>query len=157
MDLILIIFGIICLATGILGCILPVIPGPPIAYFSLILLHLHSKHSFSTEFLVTMALVVIIVTILDYVVPVWGTKKFGGSKKGVWGSTAGLIIGLFFGPIGIIAGPFIGALAGELIDGKAFNKAVRSAIGAFLGFVVGVIMKLGVSVLIAFQFFKTLL
>ncbi|MEA3495266.1 MAG: DUF456 domain-containing protein [Bacteroidota bacterium] len=152
MDIVLIVIGAVLLIVGIAGCFVPVIPGPPISYISILLLHFTEAHQFTDKFLIIAALLTIAVTVLDYVVPIWGTKKFGGSKKGVWGSTIGLIIGLFFGPIGIILGPFVGAVIGEMIDGKEFKPALKSGFGAFLGFVAGVIMKLGVSGYLAYYF-----
>jgi uncharacterized protein len=154
MDFFLIILGVFFIILGIAGCILPVIPGPPIAYLALLMLQLSSKPPFSIEFMLIFAFLTIAVTILDYIVPVWGTKKFGGSKYGVWGSTIGLIIGLFFGPLGIIIGPFIGAFIGELIAEKQAGEALRAALGAFIGFVAGTLMKLAVSIAMAVPFFR---
>ena len=146
MDIVLIIVGVLLVLSGIAGCFLPVIPGPPLSFIALLVFHLTSKYQFSDRILIIAAIMAILVTVLDYIVPVWGTKKFGGSKKGVWGSTIGLIIGLFFAPWGIVIGPFAGAVIGELADGKEMNDAFKSGFGAFLGFAAGVIMKLGVSI-----------
>jgi len=154
MDTLLIIIGIVCLITGIAGCILPVLPGPFLSYVSLILLQISSKKPFTTEFLVFSALLIVLVTVLDYVVPVWSTKISGGSKSGVRGSTIGLFAGLFLGPFGIVLGPFAGAVIGELISGKDFNKALKSGFASFIGFITGVVMKLGVSIFFVFHFFK---
>ena len=123
MDILLIIMGSILIISGLLGCFLPILPGPPLSYFALILLQFTSKKPFTTNELAVLAMATIIVTALDYFVPIWGTKKFGGSKYGVWGSTIGLIAGMFlFPPFGIIIGPFIGALIGELVAGPDINK-----------------------------------
>ena len=78
---------------------------------------------------------------LDYLVPAWGTKRFGGSKYGVWGTTIGLVIGLFFGPWGIVLGPFFGALTAELIGGKRSDEALRAAFGSFVGFLLDTLLK----------------
>ena len=153
MDTVLIIVGLIFLLAGIIGCIIPGIPGPPLAYVSLILLEFTDSEPFSFTFMTSWAIIVIGVTALDYYVPVWGTKKFGGSKYGMWGSIIGLIIGLFTGPIGIIVGPFLGAYIGELIGGMRNEEALKAGLGSFLGFVAGTIMKLGVSVIIAYYYF----
>lgn len=158
MDSILISIGIILLIAGIAGCILPILPGPPISYVSLILLQFTKHEPFSTEQLFIYAILVIAVTALDYIVPIWGTKKFGGSKYGIWGSTIGLLVGLFlFPPFGIIIGPFVGAVIGELISGKDFNPALKSGFGSFVGFLAGTVAKLGVSIFIAFKFAQVLL
>jgi uncharacterized protein YqgC (DUF456 family) len=152
MDLFLIIVGILLIIIGILGCFLPVLPGPPVVYASLLLLQFTSKDPFSTSFLILWAVITIAVTIIDYWVPVYGTKKLGGTKMGINGATAGLLVGLFFGPWGMILGPFIGALAGELIGGQNFSKALKSAFGSFIGFVAGTLMKLVVSCIMAYHF-----
>jgi hypothetical protein len=153
MDTFLIIVGVILLLAGIAGCIVPFLPGPPLAYASLILLQLTSEKPFDAKFLIIWALITTIVLLADYYIPVWGTKKFGGTKGGVWGATIGLIAGMFlFPPFGIIIGPFIGAFIGEIINYQNMDKAFRSAIGSFIGFVAGTIMKLGVSIIMAYYF-----
>ncbi len=96
----------------------------------------------------------IVVTLLDYIVPVWGTKKFGGSKYGTRGATVGLIIGLFLGPLGIIVGPFIGAFVGELIFKDDIRYALRAGFGSLLGFLTGIGLKLAASFVMTFYFVK---
>lgn len=154
LDILLIIAGIILLLVAFAGCFLPVLPGPPLAFGALILLHFTTVTDVPSEVLWSMAGLALIVTILDYVVPVWGTRKFGGSKAGERGAIAGVIVGLFLGPLGIILAPFFGALAGELLSGTPGDKAFRSAIGSFIGFLLGVGLKLMVTLVIAFYFFK---
>jgi uncharacterized protein len=157
MDTFLIITGIILLLAGIAGCIFPFLPGPPLAYGSLILLQISTYKPFTENFLIIWALVTTAVVIADYYIPIWGTKKFGGTKGGVWGATIGLIVGIFFfPPLGLIIGPFIGAFAGEIINNQDSNKAFRSAIGSFIGFVAGTLMKLGISVVMGYYFFTAL-
>ncbi len=152
MDTVLIIVGLLFILAGIVGCIIPGIPGPPLAYVSLILLEFTENEPFSFTFMVSWAIIVVGVTALDYYVPVWGTKKFGGSKYGMWGSIIGLIIGLFTSPLGIIIGPFLGAYIGELIGGMRNKEALKAGLGSFLGFVAGIIMKLAVIVTIAYYY-----
>ena len=153
MDILWIIISGTLIVVGIIGCILPVIPGPPISYIGLLLLQLKQEPPFTARFLVIWALIAAAVTVLDYFVPVWGTKKFGGSKYGMWGSMTGLIIGLFFfPPFGIIIGPFVGAVVGEMMKGHVFNKALRSGLGSFIGFLAGTIMKLAVSFFMAYYY-----
>ncbi len=137
---------------------LPIIPGPPLNYMSLLLLHFTEKYQFSTNFLVLWAIVTIVVYGLDYIIPAWGTKKFGGSKRGVWGSIIGLIIGLFFfPPFGIIIGPFAGAVIGELTAGKDSGAALKSGFGSFLGFLLGTLLKLITSGMMTWYFFRELI
>jgi len=157
MDTFLIVSGIILLLAGIAGCIIPFLPGPPLAYGSLILMQISSYRPFSEKFLVIWALVTLLVVIADYYIPIWGTQKFGGTKGGVWGATIGLLIGMFFfPPLGLIAGPFIGAFVGEMINKNDSRKALRSAIGSFIGFVAGTVMKLGISIVMGYYFFAVL-
>lgn len=157
LDIILIVSGIICILAGIAGCLIPAIPGVPLNYAGIILLHFTSKVQFNTDFLLIWALVVVVVQILDYYVPIWGTKKFGGGKKGAWGSALGVIAGMFiFPPWGIIIFPFVGAVLGELFDNKESSVAIKAGFGAFLGFVAGTLMKLVVALILSFYFFKEL-
>lgn len=142
MDIILLILGIIFLIGGFIGCIAPGLPGPPISYIALLLLEWSKYADYSWTVLLVLAGVVLLVTIMDNVFPIYMTKRFGGSKGGVWGSTIGLIVGFFFGLPGIILGPFLGALIGELIAGKQAQIAVKSAFGAFVGFIFGTGAKL---------------
>lgn len=110
MDILLIILGILCLAAGLAGCILPVIPGPPVAYAGLLLLHFTDKASFTTAQLLTWLFVVILLQVLDYFIPMLSSKYSGGSRWGTRGCLIGTVAGLFFMPWGIILGPFLGAL-----------------------------------------------
>ena len=156
MDILLIILGAICLLTGIIGCVLPVLPGVPLAYVGILLLQLTERVQFSWQFLVIWAVVVVVVQALDYFVPAWGTKRFGGSKWGIWGSTIGMLIGLFFGVWGIILGPFIGAVVFELIDGKNTHAALRAGWGSFVGLMTGTILKLICCGLMTYYFIAAL-
>lgn len=158
MDYFLITVGILIALTGILGCFLPFLPGPPLNYVSLLLLHFTTNHQFSTRFLVIWAIVTVVVVLIDYLIPVLGTKKFGGSKHGVWGSVVGLIAGLFiFPPIGIIIFPFAGAVVGELIAGKDTGSALKAGFGSFVGFLAGTILKLIVSGMMTWYFFSKII
>lgn len=143
---------------GLIGCVLPFLPGPPLNYTGLLLLHFTSTHHFSINFLVFWAIVTAVVYGLDLIIPVWGTKKFGGSKYGVWGSIIGLLAGfLFFPPFGIIVGPFVGAVIGELIAGKDSGAALKSGFGSFVGFITGTVLKLIASGMMTWYFVKELL
>jgi uncharacterized protein YqgC (DUF456 family) len=153
-DYILLIFAIILMLLGIIGCLVPVLPGPPLSYLGLILLHFTKFADISSTILISLAVVAVVVTILDYIVPVWGTKKFGGTKYGTRGATVGLIIGLFLGPPGIILGPFIGAVVGELIFKDDMKYALKAGFGSLLGFLTGIGLKLAASFVITFYFVK---
>ncbi|MBN2236217.1 MAG: DUF456 domain-containing protein [Bacteroidales bacterium] len=143
MDIFLSILAIILLLVGLAGAILPVIPGPIISYLGLVSLYFSTHQPYSDRFMFIWAALAIGITALDNIVPILGTKKMGGSKKGVWGSVIGLVFGLLFlGPFGILIGPFVGAVLGELIGGKELNLALKAGFGSFLGFLTGTILKL---------------
>lgn len=155
MDFLLVFFGALFMIAGIAGCVLPVIPGPPLSYIGLLILHFTTRYQFSTTFLVIWGIVTVVVYAIDYFIPVWGTKRFGGSKRGVWGSLIGLVIGLFFfPPFGIIIGPFLGAVIGELTAGKDHRSALKSGFGSFMGFLLGTLIKLIASGLMTWHFIK---
>lgn len=157
MEWLLITLGALLIIGGLIGCIIPVLPGPPISYAGLLLLQLTDDAPFSTETLMIWLGVTIFVTVLDYIVPVWGTRKYGGTKKGVWGSIIGLIAGIFFfPPIGIIVGPFAGAIIGEMMAGKNSNDALRAGFGSFVGLLAGTLLKLIASAWMAFLFFTNI-
>lgn len=141
MDALLIILGIICLVVGLVGCFLPMLPGPPVAYAGLVLLHFTDKAPFSgTQLLVWLGLVALM-QLLDYFVPMLGSKYSGSSRWGVRGCLVGTVVGLFFMPWGILLGPFLGAFIGELLGGREARQALKAGIGSLLGFLLGTILK----------------
>ncbi len=159
MDILWIIVGIILVLVGIIGAIVPGIAGPIVSFAALLVLQLKKIPPFEEDTLVIFGVIAAAVTFLDYVVPVWGTKKFGGTKMGVRGSTIGLIIGMFFlalpplGLGGVIIGPFVGAYIGESMAGQDSRKALKAAFGSFIGFLSGTLMKLVYSAIVAYYFF----
>jgi uncharacterized protein YqgC (DUF456 family) len=158
MDYFLIGLGILLLIAGIMGCVLPALPGPPLSYLGLLALHFTEKYQFSLRFLIIWAVVVVVVSLVDYLVPVWGAKKFGASKRGIWGSIIGLLLGFFiFPPFGIIVGPFAGAVIGELTSGKKSGDAMYAGFGSFAGFMTGVLLKLIASGWMTWIFIKNLI
>ena len=158
LDIFWLILGIVLAIIGIIGCFLPVLPGPPFNYIALLCLQLSSGAPFETEFLVFWLIVTIIVTVLDYVIPVIGAKKLGGSTWGVVGSGLGLLAGLiFFPPFGLIIGPPLGAWIGEVLKGKTGPEAVKAALGSFLGFVAGTLIKLISSLVMTYYFARGLI
>lgn len=157
MDIFLIIVAGILIVVGFLGCILPVIPGVPLSYIGILLLHFTSKVQFSTQFLIIWAVIVIAVQVLDYFIPIWGTKHFGGTKWGTIGSAIGVVVGLFFGPWGIILGPFAGAVVGELLYGRKTGEALKAGFGSFVGFLTGTIAKLIVSGFLIYYYVEALI
>jgi len=160
MDVTLAVIGAALILVGFIGSILPIIPGPPISWAGFLLLRWTGYVNQGAEgyenTLWILLFFVVLVTVLDYVVPILGTKKFGGSKRGVWGATIGVVVGLFFGPLGIIIGPFLGAYIGEITTGKKDREALKAAWGSFVGFLLGVGMKLMTCGVITFFFVRHL-
>lgn len=136
MDLLLLILGFICVIVGIFGSFLPVLPGLSACWVGLLLLYLTKAVENNYWVLGITLVITVIITVLDYIIPSKGTKKFGGSSYGVWGTNIGLIVGIFAPiPFGVIIGPFVGALIGELIyDSKNHGRAIKAATGSLLGF-----------------------
>lgn len=141
MDVFLIILSFLLLIGGIVGCILPLLPGPPLSYAGILLLHFTDKAHFTSTQLIVWLVIVVVLQVVDYITPMLGSKYSGGTSFGNRGCMAGTILGLFFMPWGIIVGPFIGAVAGELLGGRDLANAIRSGIGCLLGFLVGTLLK----------------
>lgn len=142
MDIALLVIAFILMLIGIIGCIVPGLPGTPIAYAGLWIAQITERVDFSWQFLLIWGIVTVVISALDYIVPAWGTKRYGGTKWGVWGSTIGVFVGLFAGPWGVILGPLVGAVIGELLGGKAAQEALRAGWGSFIGILFGTIIKL---------------
>lgn len=136
MDGILLILGLLLMIAGIAGSFVPVLPGPPLSWLGLLLLYFTEAVAFNYWLLGITLVLTVVITVLDYVVPARGTKKFGGSKYGIWGTNIGLVVGIFAPiPFGFVIGPFLGALIGELIYDSNHKRALKAATGSFLGFV----------------------
>lgn len=150
MDIFLLILGFLFMLVGILGSFLPVLPGPPLSWVGLFLLYLSKTVPDDWVFLgITLAVALFVFT-LDYIIPVVGTKKFGGTKAGMLGTTIGLLVAIFFpvfGIFGIIIWPFLGALIGELLNKAESKDAMKAAFGSFLGFLTGTFLKFVVAVI----------
>lgn len=154
MEITLFIISGILLIAAFIGCLVPVIPGVPMGFIGLVILHFTETVQFSSSQFILFIVLTIIAQLSDYILPIWFTKKFGGSRWGVVGSTIGLIAGFFFGPIGIILGPIIGAFVGELITGKEGKVAVKASIGSFIGFLCNTGIKLIVCGIFIWTYFK---
>lgn len=126
---------------GFIGCIIPALPGLPLSYVGLLFLHFTDRFEFSSSILFILLALVILVTILDYIIPMLGSKYLGASKCGTRGSFIGTILGFFFLPWGLIVGPFLGAFIGEKWAKKDTGQAVKSGIGSVIGFLLGTVFK----------------
>ena len=148
MDVLIYVLSFLLLVGGIAGCVLPILPGAPLGYAGLLLLHFTGRADFSTTQLVTWLIIVVILQVVDFITPLLGSKYTGGSEFGNRGCVAGTLIGMFFLPWGIIVGPFIGAVAGEMLGGSDLSYAIRAGIGSLIGFLVGTLLK----VIVCFYF-----
>ena len=168
MEYLIFLLAVVCVIVGIVGDVVPGLPGVPISYAAMLLLHFFTGITYSNETLIIYGVLCAVITIVDYFVPIWGTKKFGGTKAGVRGSTIGLVVGVVvlpilgivigpFGLIGILAGPFVGAYIGEKKSGVDDSLAWRSAIGSFVGFVAGTLLKVVYSIVVAVVVLKDII
>ncbi len=168
MEYLIYLLAAIFIIVGIVGDVVPGLPGVPISYAAMLLIHFFTGISYPNETLVIYGIICVAITIIDYFVPIWGTKKFGGTRAGVRGSTIGLVIGVVvlpilgivigpFGLVGILAGPFIGAYIGEKMSGVDDKLAWRSAFGSFVGFVAGTLLKVVYSIIIGFVVIKDII
>ena len=144
------ILGAIFAIIGLVGAIVPALPGPPVSYITLWMMWLYDSTKVSVTTLVVAGILMFVITIVDYVAPVWLTKYGNGTKAGVRGATVGLILGCFFPPLGLILGPFIGALLGELLVNTPFATALKVALMSFLSFILTTALKViyGIGVVI---------
>ena len=149
MDIFLVILGFIFICLGIAGSFLPILPGPLTSWIGLFLLHLSKDIPLNWTFLLVTLSVALLVFFLDYIIPMFGTKKFGGTKYGIIGTSLGLIFGILSPiPFGIIIGPFIGAFIGEIInDNSNQKKALRAAFGSLIGLLTSAFIKFTISVI----------
>lgn len=150
------ILAILLAIVGLVGCILPVLPGPPISWSALLLLYFFGNGEMSLKFLLVWLGITVIVTILDYLVPAQFTRITGGSKVAGRGSLVGLFAGLiFFPPWGMIIGAFLGAVAAEVIINRtALADSIKPALGSFAGFITGTFLKLVASGLMFWYLFR---
>ena len=154
MDLFLLTIGFLFCLIGIFGSFLPIIPGPLTAWLGILILNLTSVVEFNLNFVLITLTVAVSVGILDYLIPILGVKKLGGTRSGQVGTTIWLILSLIIhGPVGIILGPFLGALFGEMFNNKSFKRSLKPAFGSFIGVIAGSIIKFLISLSFLFFYF----
>ena len=156
MDNLIIVVAGIFLITGLIGCVVSKLPGTPLCYLGIIILNFSSIAEYSVHFFIRWGLIIIAIQGLDYLIPHWGKRKFGGSKKGVWGSLLGMLAGIYFGVWGIVIGAITGALVGELLAGKESNRAINHAVSSFVFFILGTISQLIVAGILIFHYIDDL-
>ena len=157
MDIFLIIVSALCLIVAFIGSIVPILPGPPLAFVGMLILQATDKVQFSTMLLCGWLVVILIAQVLDYLIPIWTTRFCGGSKWGTRGCVAGTLVGMFlFPPWGIIIGPFLGAFLGEIMGGNDTVYACKSGLGAFFFFFTGTLFKLAICIYFTFYFISAL-
>jgi uncharacterized protein YqgC (DUF456 family) len=150
MDIVLLVLGFILILTGILGSFLPVLPGTPVSWLGLLLLYLTEAVPNDWWFLGVTLAVALIVFAMDYLIPALGTRKFGGTRAGMIGTTLGLVVAIVFpilGILGIIIWPFVGAFVGELLNKADQKSALKAAFGSFIGFLTGTFLKFVVTII----------
>ncbi|AFM00402.1 hypothetical protein Desde_2016 [Desulfitobacterium dehalogenans ATCC 51507] len=154
MTTVALIIAILLFILGLLGTVLPILPGAILIYGGMLIYGLMT--GFATldfSFYFIQGLVFAFIFLVDYLATAAGTRRFGGSKQAGWGAAAGMIVGLFFGPLGILVGPFLGAVGAELLRKTEFNQAIRVGFGTLVGLLGGTIIKLGVEILMIIYFF----
>ncbi len=158
MDIFLLLLGVIFCLVGIVGSFLPILPGPIASWCGLLILNFTSLVNFSFSFLIITFLIAFTVSIIDYIIPILGVQKLGGSKGGQIGATIGLLFGLFIlGPLGLIFGPFLGALTGEVISNKNISNSILPAFGSLIGVLAGTVLKTIITVVFLIFFLYSIL
>ena len=147
----------ILMLLSFIGCVLPAIPGPPLAFIGYLLLLLTPAGTgLSTGAIILFGVLTLLTIVVDFVIPALGVKFFGGTKWGKWGCFIGSIAGLLFMPWGLIIGPFLGAFIGELLGNNTTNAALMSGIGSLLGFLFVTVFKIGVTVALIYSSFAAI-
>ena len=153
MDLLLVAIAALLMLIGILGSFLPMLPGIPLSWVGLLLLHLTSAIPMNYTYLGITLLITIIIFILQYAVPALGTKYLGGTKKGMYGATIGLFAGIFIPiPFAILIAPFVGAYIGEILNKADSRSALKAASGSFIGLLASTFMEFVVTAIFLLLF-----
>jgi len=155
LDTTALVLAIILFIAGIIGTILPFLPGPALIYGGMLLYGFMTGFAtLDAYFFLLQGLVLVLIFLIDYLASAIGTRRFGGSKQAAWGAVSGMIFGVIvFGPLGIALGPFLGAVGAELIRGISMNQALHTGLGTLIGILGGTILKIGIEILMIIYFF----
>lgn len=148
--IIIVLLAIVLALSGIVGSIVPALPGPPLTLGGLVMVWLMAPEEVTLTVVIVMTVLTILAQVIDYVAPMWMTKMGGGSKRAIWGSTLGTIAGLFFMPLGLIIGPLVGAFIGEMAESNELGKATKVALMSFIAFLLTTCFKLVLSLMMTY-------
>jgi uncharacterized protein YqgC (DUF456 family) len=150
--------AVILFVLGLVGTILPIMPGVILIYAGMLVYGLLTGFTnLDTAFFIMQGMAVVLVFSLDYLAAAAGSRRYGGGRSAAWGAALGILLGfIFFGPFGLIIGPFLGAVLAELITGRQPAEAVRAGFGSLVGFVGGTLLKLAIEVMMIVWFFMSI-
>ncbi|MCO6503947.1 MAG: DUF456 domain-containing protein [Snodgrassella sp.] len=144
MNALLVTLAILLLCIGLLGTIIPALPGLPLMFGGTWLLALSSNYQIiGVPTLISLGMLTLFGCFMDYLAGMLGAKHSGASKRAIWGSFIGSIVGLFFALPGMLLGPIIGAAIGEFIARRNLMAAGKVSLGTMIGLVIGVVAKIG--------------
>ena len=146
MDIFLLVVSFLIMIVGIIGSVIPVLPGPLSSWLGLFIFSNISDVEVQSKTLIFCLIIALIIFVFDYVIPIYTSKKFGASKYGIIGASIGTLIGLFLPPFGIILGALLGAISGELLLNKNFEKSIKAASGVFIGLIISGFTKALISI-----------
>ncbi len=151
--------GILLILLGFIGSLLPILPGPPLSFIGLLLFALIRNFSppLTPTLIVILLIVTMVVTLIDYLLPLFGAKRYGASKWGVWGAIGGMMIGIFFSSFGMVLGAFLGAVLVEWFVSRKEGQALRAGWGIIVGSLLGMILKLGTSGIMAYYLIRAVI
>jgi len=158
LEITVIIVGSILIFLGLAGSLLPILPGPPLSFIGLLLLALVRTFSspLTPPLIIVMGLLTVAAVAADHIIPVWGARRYGASKWGLWGSVAGMVIGIFFSPWGMLLGGLVGAVVAEWLVHRETGQALRAGWGVIVGILLGTVLKLVLSAVMAYYFVRAL-
>jgi len=158
LEILAILIGSLLMLLGLIGSVLPILPGPPLSFIGLFLLALVKKFSppLTPALVILLGIVAVVMIAMDYVLPLLGAKRYGSSKWGVLGSVLGMLIGMFLSPLAVLLGAFFGAVVAEWLAGKTKGESFRAGWGVMMGTLFATIVRLGFAGLMIYYFIMAL-